>query len=62
MKDLPSPVINSNCDNFLTPKHSKSESHITRIQPDKFTFLKSNLLVSNILNSNPKEIDKSFIK
>ena len=62
MSQSTSPVINSNCDHFLNPNKMKSEAHITRIQPDKFTFLKSNLLVSNILNANSKHIlDESLI-
>jgi hypothetical protein len=42
-------VINSNINNFCSPgRHTRA--HITRINPDKNTFLNSNLLVSNILN------------
>ena len=42
-------VINSNINNFCSPS-KLTRAHITRINPDKSTFLNSNLLVSNILN------------
>ena len=42
-------VINSNINNFCSPK-AFAKAHISRINPDKSTFLNSNLLVSNILN------------
>lgn len=43
------PVINSNTHNFCSPNRF-AKSHINRINPDKSTFLNSNLIVSNILN------------
>jgi len=43
------PVINSNIENFCSPVRF-AKCRITRINPDKNTFLNSNLLVSNILN------------
>lgn len=49
-KDQNTPVINSNIHNYCSP-HKFAQAGVTRINPDKFTFLKSNLLVSNILNS-----------
>ncbi len=42
-----SPIINSNVHHFCSP--AKGPHNVKRINPDKFTFLKSNLLVSNIL-------------
>lgn len=42
-------VINSNINNFCSP-NKFANAHISRINPDKSTFLNSNLLVSNILN------------
>lgn len=42
-------VINSNISHFCSPEKF-ANAHITRINPDKSTFLNSNLLVSNILN------------
>ena len=44
-------VLNSNSGRFCWPK--PSHSHIKRINPDKNTFLNSNLLLSNILNHLP---------
>lgn len=42
-------VINSNVQHFCSPNRY-ARCHVTRINPDKSTFLNSNLLVSNILN------------
>ena len=49
MKVSRNSVINSNISNFCSPGRYP-KAHITRINPDKNTFLNSNLLVSNILN------------
>lgn len=50
-------MINSNVKNFCSPTKFVNR-HVNRINPDKMTFLKSNLIVSNILNSHsPKAID-----
>jgi hypothetical protein len=47
MKVNKTAIINSNVHHFCSPP--KGPNNIKRINPDKFTFLKSNLLVSNIL-------------
>jgi hypothetical protein len=49
MKSNGKGVINSNIQHFCSPQKF-SQKHIGRINPDKSTFLNSNLLVSNILN------------
>ena len=49
MKVSRNAVINSNINHYCSP-HRFANAHITRINPDKSTFLNSNLLVSNILN------------
>ncbi len=46
------PIINSNINNFCSPDKF-AKTNISRINPDKSTFLNSNLLVSNILNHLP---------
>jgi len=46
-------VINSNLNHFCSP-NKFANPHITRINPDKSTFLNSNLLCSNILNRLPQ--------
>lgn len=43
------PILNSNIKNFCSASKFVN-SNIARINPDKNTFLNSNLLVSNILN------------
>lgn len=45
-------AINSNVSHFCWPGKF-AHSHIKRINPDKNTFLNSNLLLSNILNRLP---------
>ena len=48
-------IINSNLKNFCSP-NKFANPHIARINPDKSTFLNSNLLCSNILNNLPSQI------
>jgi hypothetical protein len=45
-------VTNSNILNFCSPNKFANVT-VSRINPDKSTFLNSNLLVSNILNHLP---------
>lgn len=49
MKATRNRVINSNINHFCWPD-MLAKAHITRIIPDKFTFLNSNLIVSNIIS------------
>ena len=49
MKVSRNAVINSNVSHFCSPD-AYAKAHVSRINPDKSTFLNSNLLVSNILN------------
>lgn len=62
------PLINSNVKHFCSP-HRFANSHINRINPDKNTFLNSNLIVSNILNDlsptrspDPLEINDAYVQ
>lgn len=51
-------VINSNLSNFCSP-NKFANPHINRINPDKSTFLNSNLLCSNILNHLPRQVSSN---
>lgn len=65
--DKNQPLINSNTKHFCSPNRF-ANSHINRINPDKNTFLNSNLIVSNILNHlsptrspDPLEVNDAYV-